>query len=162
MGSAINSQPEAVIDHFAAILERDGLVAALGFLNARTRYRFTGVYRFDAPILRNVALFDRENPHLRLGGDLPMLGSPCSLVEAATAPFVSPDTRHDPRFGDHRPPALVVAYCGVPLFSESRTCFGSLCHYDPRPRVVPMSEIPLLEQAAVFVMRAVAQAQHAA
>src|SRR5690349_7006368 len=43
-----------------------GPKGALEFLNARTRYRFTGIYHAEPPLLRNLFLFDRENPSLHV------------------------------------------------------------------------------------------------
>ena len=50
------------------LLHGRGLHAALGYLNERTRYRFTGLYRADPPLLRNIGLFDRENPDIDASG----------------------------------------------------------------------------------------------
>lgn len=44
--------------------EQCGPHAALRFLNARTRFRYTGIYAIDPPTLRSIDLFDRENPSL--------------------------------------------------------------------------------------------------
>jgi GAF domain-containing protein len=157
MTSVTNEATDTVVDRFAAILAQDGLHAALAFLNARIRHRFTGVYRFDPPVLRNLALFDRENPTLALGGDTPMRETYCSLVGEAAAPFATNDAGDDERLLAHPARESVIAYCGVPLVAEDGSAFGSLCHFDFRPRLAPMSEIPLLERAAQLVMRVVAQ-----
>jgi GAF domain-containing protein len=149
---------DTLVDRVTVLLGCEGLRAALGFLNARTRHRFTGIYRFDPPLLRNIALFDRENPTLQLGGDLPMHGTPCSLVRQSAAPFATDDAGRDPRLAEHPARDLVVAYCGVPVFADDGSCFGSLCHFDSRPRLAPLGEIPLLERAAPLFMRAIAHA----
>ena len=75
---------------FIELLRRDGLHAALGFLNGRVRYRFTGVYRFDPPVLRNVDLYDRENPSLTFSGcELVLRDSYCGIVQLSERPFVT-------------------------------------------------------------------------
>src|SRR5919107_5315661 len=91
----------ALVDELAGVLAECGLHAGLRFLNARTRHRFTGVYRFDPPMLRNLCLFDRENPTLRFGGDTPMRETYCSLVGAQASPFATPDAEADGRLLDH-------------------------------------------------------------
>jgi GAF domain-containing protein len=149
---------DALVSRFATLLEHEGLHAALGFLNARTRHRFTGVYRFDPPMLRNLAMYDRENPKLKLGGDTPMRETYCSLVGARAAPFTTGDARRDVRLIEHPARQSVLTYCGVPLLADDGLCFGSLCHFDVRPRVASVEDIPLLERAASQVMRVVARA----
>lgn len=64
-----NTSPE--LAEFRAAL-REGVHAALRYLNSRTPHRFTGVYRYDGEMLRNMALFDRFEPDQQRGGDIPM------------------------------------------------------------------------------------------
>jgi hypothetical protein len=144
----------ALVDELESVLDGPGLHAGLRFLNARTRHRFTGVYRFDPPMLRNLCLFDRENPTLRFGGDTPMRETYCSLVGAELSPFSTPNAGEDARLTQHPARNSVIAYCGVPLMDADGQCVGSLCHFDVRPRLVPMEEVPLLELAAPLVLRA--------
>ena len=161
--SAASASPEAPVRvapdervvELRRVLEERGLHAALGWLNARTRHRFTGVYRFDPPMLRNVALFDRENPTLRAGGDTPMRESYCSLVGEDAEPFATADAGVDARLVRHPARESVLAYCGVPLLEDDGRCFGTLCHFDLRPRLVPEGELPLLHAAAPLVAAAV-------
>jgi GAF domain-containing protein len=150
---------EAVVERFSTILREEGVHAALAFLNGRTRHRFTAVYRFDPPMLRTLGLFDRENPTLRLGGDKPMRETYCSLVWESAAPFATDDSGRDTRLVDHPARESVIAYCGVPIFADDGSCFGSLCHFDLRPRLAPITELPLLERAAPLVLRAVTHAE---
>ncbi len=147
----------ALVEQFATLLAQRGLHPALGFLNARTRHRFTGVYRFDPPMLRNIALFDRENPTLCLGNDTPMRETYCSLICRDAAPFATDDAGADARLSMHPARGSVIAYCGVPIMSEDRAPVGSLCHFDLRPRLTSLAEIPLLQRAAPLVMHLVAQ-----
>jgi hypothetical protein len=136
---------------FADLLAASGLHAALEFLNARTRHRYTGVYRFDPPLLRSVCLFDRENPTVTLGGDVPMRETYCAIVGERAAPFATPDAAADARLVRHPSRASTLAYCGVPVRGADGSCAGSLCHFDVRPRLVPDSEVPLMERAAEMI-----------
>ena len=154
MGRAVEEKTAVAVDaerEFASVLNGAGLHAALAFLNARTRHRYTGVYRFDPPLLRNVCLFDRENPPLTLGGDVPMAETYCSLVGERGAPFDTPDAAADDRLVRHAARATVRAYCGVPLRGADGRCIGALCHHDLRPRLTPDREIPLMERAAALI-----------
>lgn len=134
----------------AQLLEREGLHAALRHLNARTRHRYTGVYFFDPPMLRGHCLVDRENPWVRAGGDAAMAESYCSIVADDEMPFRADDTLREPRLDGHPARERVQAYCGIPLEDE-RGCFGSLCHWDHRPRVLAAGEMTLLREVAPLV-----------
>lgn len=146
---------EQLVLRCAEMIEADGIHAALACLNRRTRHRYTGLYRFEPPILHNLWLFDRENPHLLCGGDTPMAETYCSLVGAARAPFETSDATQDPRVRDHPARDSVIAYCGAPLIDREGTCFGSLCHFDLRPRIVPPGERLLLSEVAPLFAAAV-------
>jgi hypothetical protein len=153
---------DGLVERFSVVFEEEGMHGALAFLNARTRHRFTGVYRFDPPMLRSLSLFDRENPTLRLGGDTPMRETYCSLVGQMAAPFWTDDAGHDARVAAHPARESVIAYCGVPIRADDGSCFGTLCHFDLRPRLAPLGELPLLERAAVLLARTVASVRHPA
>ncbi len=139
----------------AVILQRDGLHSGLAFLNARTRHRFTGVYRFASPMLVNVALFDRENPSLRVRGDIHLLTETyCRIVQELREPFVTADARRDSRLSAHPARKRIVSYCGVPLSRSDDAVYGVLCHHDPRPRVALESEVRFLESVAPLLYQA--------
>lgn len=133
----------------ARILASDGPLATLAFLNARTRFRFTGVYRVDPPLLRNVHLYDRENPTLNVSGDVSRLDQTyCALVWDDGRPFATADSANDVRVAAHAACERVQSYCGVPIRLASGWIWGTLCHYDVRPRVLPRSEVAILELVA--------------
>lgn len=138
---------QAVAD-FRALLEQGGLREALGFLNARTRHRYTGLYRFDPPMLRGVCVFDRENPTVNVGGDAPMRETYCSLVGEGRRPVIFGDAQRDPRVRTHPARDRYLAYCGVPVLLADGRCVGTLCHFDVRPRISPADALALLEGAA--------------
>ena len=146
-----------------ATLEQDGLHAALRLLNERTPHRFTGIYRYDGDMLRNVALFDLQDPDLRQGDDVPMQASYCALLPEGDAGALQFD---DPRSD---PPAMarahltpVVSYCGVLLVDAAGQPFGSLCHYDLKPCQARTSDLDMLRalapQLAAAAMRQMATA----
>ncbi|MGH7664626.1 MAG: hypothetical protein ACRENI_10080 [Gemmatimonadaceae bacterium] len=145
--SGVRSDPlTEVVDEFGDILGEKGVHAALRFLNARTSHRFTGIYRFDPPTLRNVRLYDKENPRLDVGADAPMRETYCSIVGETRGPFATGDTRSDPRLVTHPARESVIAYCGVPLGSQ-----GTLCHFDLTPRPTCEDEIDVLQAAAPLI-----------
>jgi hypothetical protein len=133
----------------AGLLRDAGIGRALQYLNARTRYRFTGVYRVEPPLLRNICLFDRENPTLDCSGALRRLDETyCSIVSDTSAPFATADAGRDPRVREHAARESVLCYSGVPIRLSSGAMWGTLCHFDLRPRLMADGEIAVLEAAA--------------
>lgn len=139
------------------------VVEVLEALNARTRFRFTGLYRVEPPILRNLALFDRENPQLWAGGTCSALTDTyCSLVVADGAPFTTPDAPNDPRLTAHAARTSVLSYVGVPVRGRSGRVEGTLCHFDSRPRLAPAGEMAVLEAVAALLTDALLIDSHGA
>lgn len=132
---------------FRDILFRQGLHAALAFLNGRAGFRFTGVYRFDGATLRNVCLFDREAPQQHVGGDTPLAQTYCGITGAGGDCLQVVDGRIDARFPWMQRDA-VIAYCGLPVFEPRGEVIGTLCHFDVRACQVPKAELPTLRLAA--------------
>lgn len=123
----------SVIGRCGATLASAGVTAVLSLLNRRTRFRFTGMYQADHPVLRNVALFDRENPALLLaGGTIPLAGIR-SAVAGSAAPCAS------------------RSYAVAPIRMRSGREWGALCHFDFRPRLLPSTELAILHGAAALV-----------
>ena len=137
---------QSVVAEFRSIFDRKGLHAALAYLNARTRHRFTGVYRFEPPMLRSVCLYDRENPALHVGSDAKMSETYCSIVGAETEWFATANADADTRVNEHPARVNFQAYCGAPVVDGGGACVGTLCHFDQRPRLIPETEIPVMEQ----------------
>ena len=142
----------------AAELRAGGMVAALRYLNARTRFRFTGVYRADPPVLRNLYLFDRENPALNVCGDVvPLTGTYCAIAYGDNEPFTTDDAQRDERLRAHPARESVLSYCGVPLRDDRGRAWGTLCHYDVRPRLLSLPERHVLEDVAPLLVRWLAE-----
>lgn len=139
----------------ADILSNAGSLAVLSFLNARTRFRFTGLYRVEPPLLRNTDLYDRENPTLNVSGEISRLDDTyCGILWRNDRPFCTPNAHVDERLEAHAARERVLSYCGVPIRGESGCVCGTLCHFDDRPRLLHTSEIHVLEAAApLFALR---------
>ncbi|MBA2962121.1 GAF domain-containing protein [Ramlibacter sp. CGMCC 1.13660] len=135
---------------FRDVLVRDGLYAALGFLNNRVDFRFTGVYRFDGAILRNVCLFDREAPGESGGQDAPVSQTYCGITGSGGDVLNVENGQVDPRFPWMQGSA-VIAYCGVPVFEPRGDVIGTVCHFDLRPCRIPKAELPTIRTAAGLV-----------
>lgn len=145
-----NTSPE--LAEFRAAL-RDGVHAALRYLNSRTPHRFTGVYRYDGDMLRNMALFDRFEPDQQRGDDIPMAGAYCANVGRSREPLEFADAKADGRF-PYLAASPVVCYSGVLIATPDGMPYGTLCHYDIQRCEPRTSDIPLLQAAAPFVLEA--------
>ena len=131
------------------LLDRGDVHAALGVLNARTRFRFTAVYEVEGALLRNLGLYDRENPALNLaGGACDLDESYCTFIAATGSAFATADSHTDLRLHGHPRRETVLSYAGVPIRSSSGRLVGTLCHYDGRPRFVDAVELRALEAVA--------------
>ncbi|HEX5660979.1 MAG TPA: response regulator [Polyangiales bacterium] len=127
-------------ESFRSLLEtriaRKDLRGALALLNMSGPFRFTSVLRFEADErLTSLWTFDRENPDR---DDFPVdavtSSSYCVRVRDAQAPFQMPDSAADPSVANHPAKASVQSYCGVPLYREDGSFFGTLCQFDLVPR----------------------------
>src|SRR5690242_14674006 len=96
-----------------AILGRDGIRAAVAFLNSLTPHRFTSFFRFDGPMLQGVTFYDRQNPGIENCEDIPIETSYCVFVRDRCASFTVSDASQDERVKDHPKRASVQRYCGV-------------------------------------------------
>lgn len=146
-----------ILAKFEAVLATRGVHQALRFLNGRVPHRFTGVYRFEPPMLRSVCLVDGYDLTVRRGDDAPLESTYCSIVGRTGGPFASENAGRDGRLAGHPARGSVIAYCGVLLDDPGGAPFGTLCHFDAMPCDVPVHEMPLMHAAAPLLYRAVAR-----
>ncbi|CAN5918010.1 hypothetical protein BH11GEM1_BH11GEM1_09630 [soil metagenome] len=145
---------EAIMVGCERSLRETGIIGALRFLNVRTRFRYTGLYHVEPPILRNVQLFDRENPLLNVSGDVkPLHETYCGVVWNTNTMFRVTDALEDAHLAAHPARESVLSYCGVPVRSASGLPWGSLCHFDVRPRLLSVQESRILELVAPLFAR---------
>lgn len=138
---------------FQDALHRSGLHGALRFLNGRTPHRFTGVYRYDGGMLRNVELFDQFNPGHGKGEDSPIENTFCSLVPQFDGALAFTEAGSDPRVAHILTP--VVSYCGVQLRDGNGVALGTLCHFDLNPCETRTSDLQFLEMLAPLLQQAI-------
>lgn len=140
-----------------------GSHAVLATLNARTRFRFTGLYRVEGAVLRNIALFDRENPMLRAAGQCSALRDTyCNIVAANALGLAVADAPNDARLIGHPARDSVLSYVGVPVRDRAGRVAGTLCHWDSRPRLAPAGELLVLERVAELLAPVVGAASERA
>jgi GAF domain-containing protein len=137
---------EEAVGRVRSLLGGADIDAALRYVNGRTRFRFTGIFQVDPPVLRNVRLIDRENPTLNISGAVSTLDiGYCGIACSTRAPFVTGNAREDARLQSHPARDSMVSYAGVPIRMPGGMTWGTLCHFDGRPRLIAEQEIPILE-----------------
>ncbi|UOQ76505.1 hypothetical protein MUN84_18470 [Hymenobacter sp. 5516J-16] len=134
------------------MLHHDGVYAALCYLNRYTPHRYTGIYRFEDGLSRNVALVDRYNIQVQQGADVPLDEAFCSLVGRQQATLQLWNAPLNLRAWEVN--TLVVFYCGVLICDKQGQIYGTLCHYDLDlcQEVPPL--LPPLEAAAPLLYQA--------
>ena len=139
---------------FEKILAEGGILPALGFLNSRVKHRYTSVSRFDAPMIRNLFVFDRKNPRILYGGTTQALEDTyAALVQRRKQQFRTDNSMQDGRLLYHAARATVVSYVGVPIRLSSGELWGVLSHHDRETRVAPMGEVELLQEVIPSLAR---------
>jgi hypothetical protein len=150
-GTAVIPPPHAAdLAAFVEALGSGGLSGALAFLNARTPHRFSGVFRFDGDMLRSVALFDKWDPEVQAGEDLPVADAYCAHLRGTGENIEVSDGRRDARVS-WMSASPVVSYCGALIQDANHAPWGALCHFDTAPCQAKSSDMPLLTAAAALL-----------
>lgn len=137
-------------DALARELSLGGLRGALAFLNRRTPHRYTGVFRFDGDMLRNVALVDKWDSSVLKGDDVPIATAYCAHLQRTGLPLEVEDGDADPRVPwMHGSP--IVSYCGAVIKDPQGEPWGALCHFDSARCDSRASDMPLLLAAATVL-----------
>jgi hypothetical protein len=136
---------------FLAELEIGGVQAGLKFLNARTDYRFTAIYRFEGDTMRNLYLFDRLGESVSNFEKVPLSDSFCELA-LAEGGFYTANSALDERVRGHPRQGVLNAYFGLPLSRKPGTIYGTFCHFDYKPLVLDDSEIEFLHSVTPWLL----------
>jgi GAF domain-containing protein len=136
------------LETFSAVLHAEGPEAALAYLNEGVPHRYSAVYRFAGPMLRNVLLHDKAGemrPEFLVA--VPFDQSFCQFV-LRDGSFRTDDSATDPRLKDHPYRGVVVSYHSVPLTTSAGDLWGTLSHFDMTPLPLSDVEFELLQAAA--------------
>ena len=139
-------------EQFEEAMERGGVHGALEFLNARSPYRYTAIYRFEGEMVRNLYFFDRLGTASSDPSPVPMGDTFCQFV-GAPGTFSTGNSLEDSRLDEHPKREELKSYFGLPLSRNPGTLFGSLCHFDVLPQSIADDEIPFLESIAPELMK---------
>ena len=136
---------------FRSAFEVGGLYGALRFLNSRTSYRYTAIYRLEGQMMRNIHLYDRRGENPTNLSEVPLGDSFCQFVLADNG-FNTGNSGADERLVGHAYRGIMNSYFGLPLSRKPGTIYGTLCHFDFEPMAISEDEIPLLEAVSAELM----------
>ena len=136
---------------FHQAFEQGGLHGALGYLNKRTSFRYTAIYRLDGQMMRNIYLYDRLGENPTYLAEVPLGDSFCQFVLKDNG-FNTANSANDSRLAGHPYQGVLNSYFGLPLSRGAGTIYGTLCHFDFEPMVIPDTEIALLEAVSSVLM----------
>lgn len=148
------SSPEwaAEVDSFAEALLVGGLGAALDFLNTRTDYRFTFIYKSEPPFARRVLVHDRESLYISSRDPVPVTQTFFEFM--LTEPvFVTADGLLDERSCQHPARTHFRGFCGIQLLHADGRLYGWLAHASPGALAVPDHEAGFLQLVAEPLMQ---------
>jgi GAF domain-containing protein len=134
-----------------AEIELGGIEAGLKFLNARTAYRYTAIYRLEGAMMRNIYLYDRLGQAVSDFAKVPLGDSFCQFVMAEGG-FCTSDSGQDERLLGHPYRGVLNAYFGLPLSRKAGTLYGTFCHFDFKPIVIDDREIEFLQSVTPWLM----------
>jgi GAF domain-containing protein len=136
---------------FRLALDAGGLTKALRYLNGHTSFRYTAIYRLDGQMLHNICIFDRQGKDCANLAEIPLGDSFCQIAMLNNG-FSTGNSAEDARLVGHPSQGVLNSYFGLPLSRKPGTIYGTFCHLDPEPRVIPDSEVALLEAATAVLM----------
>jgi GAF domain-containing protein len=137
-------------------LDTQGAAAALAFLNAGVKHRYSAVYRLEGGKLKNVLLHDKAG-EIRPDflAEVALETSFCQFV-IRDGHFQTSDSGTDHRLDGHPYQGVMVSYHGVPILLGAEI-WGTLCHFDLEPLPLSDEEFELLRGAATVVPGFVAE-----
>ncbi|MEO6017671.1 MAG: hypothetical protein ABIP46_10465 [Polaromonas sp.] len=138
---------------FLETLSVGGLATALDFLNTRTSYRFTSVYKAELPSVRRILVHDRSALNVPSREMVPV--SQTFFDFMLTEPsFATADGLIDERSCQHPGRMHFRGFCGVRIHAPDGRHYGWLSHFDPQPQTVPEGEVQFLTKVSGLLIPA--------
>ena len=139
--------------HLELVLKKEGLRAAVRYLNTRVAYRFTAINRLENDVFRVVEFIDKfgeSDEHVLK--HLPFSESLCRFP-VLHGTFTTSHTAADPSLKGLVYPGAVGSYSGVRLTLANGEPFGTFCHYDVIPQSISHLEYQFLQLAVRLIAR---------
>lgn len=134
-----------------AAFDEHGLYGGLRHLNEPVEHRYTGVYRLQDAIFKNIALYDKEGQmRPEFLAEVPLEDSFCQFV-VRDGLFRTENSGEDHRLDGHKYQGVLLTYHGVPVLDDRGVLYGTLCHFDALRRNISDEDFELLQQAARWV-----------
>lgn len=127
----VNLQDFALL--MRAVLEVEGLPAAVRVAQMASRHRFAGVYRFEGELLANLCTWDKLEGAMSSGSAVPIHESFCVHILQSGKAMTVIDSAQDDRLAGHPRRADFRSYCGAPLLNREGGVAGTFCYYDTEP-----------------------------
>lgn len=136
------------LERFRSEVQQGGLNRGLKYLNDPIAHRYTGVYRLDGSLLKNIELYDKEGEiKPAFLEEVPLQDSFCQFV-LRDGLFRTSDTSKEPMLDGHKYQGVLLSYTGVPIVNRDGELYGTLCHFDALERELSESDFELLKGAA--------------
>jgi hypothetical protein len=129
-----------------------GLGAALDFLNTRTGYRFTFIYKSEPPFARRVLVHDRQSLYISSRDPVPVTQTFFEFMLAEPV-FATADGLLDGRSCHHPARTHFRGFCGIQLRHADGRLYGWLAHASPGALAVPEQEAGFLQLVAEPLMQ---------
>lgn len=141
-------QAAVALNVFDALLEKEGVRAALYSLLRLTNYRYISVFRFKDGKATSTVHVDRQNLNVLQADEVDDTATYCCYVRDIRSTFVTEDASKDPETATHVAKDAVRAYAGIPIFAANGELIGTLCHYDTEPRDPQQLDMAILTEVA--------------
>ena len=130
------------------ILQTQGLVPGLQFLDQRVAHRCTVISHLSNMTLRNIYLYDKQ--HASLPDSLKATPLTDSFGQHAIrdGAFLTSDSNAEACLDDNPFGGVVMASHGVPVLDHAGALFGSFCYFDHISQPFPDEELAFLQKAA--------------
>lgn len=137
-----------------AVLEVEGMPAAVRMANAASKHRFTGVYRFDDGLLTNLCTWDKQEAAMSAGNAVPVHESFCMHILQSGKAMTVIDSAKDDRLAGHPRRSDFRSYCGAPLLNSQGDVAGTFCYYDAEPDKLGEADFERVHIAAAVLQQA--------
>lgn len=145
----------AEVDAFEETLAVGDVGAALDFLNTRTAYRFTFLYKYESPLARRILVHDRDALYIS-GRELVPISHTHFKFLLTEATFATGDSMLDERCNLHPSVRHFRGFCGIQLRHADGQLYGWLAHASPDAVAVPANEAGFLQLVAPALMKVLA------
>jgi hypothetical protein len=139
---------DASADSVLSLIQQREFERALRALNAGVPHRYSGIFRLDGDMVRNVLLVDKlEQPRPERFAVFPLADSFCQFVMRDSFLHVD-DSTHEALLDGSPYQGVIRAYHAVALTLLDARVVGTVSHFDTVPQALDDAQFSLLVLAA--------------